>query len=292
MRFTLTAALGALMVAAAAAEPPEPVPIPLPLPAPAPSITPVQAPAPIKLKAPKDVPQPTRTEIESLAKTLRTLALTNLPNPLVKSNDGWGKQKEFVEGRIMLRNTKKFGPEAPRVVVNDGLWRRITVAPRNPNETLGVSITELVKLDPDTAHLVLDTVMDIDFRVEHQLWARGHQLYSGETRGHCKAGLKLKAEVLTKMKKVPSSFLPEVTLTIKATEANLFYDKVVIDHTAGLDGVDAQKAGEFVIELAKSVKPDLEKQLLEKANAAIVKAASSKEVKVPLDKLLATPTQK
>ncbi|AWM35827.1 hypothetical protein GobsT_64740 [Gemmata obscuriglobus] len=285
MRFTLTALLGTLLVAVATAQPPEPTPLPLPAPAPA-------APLPIKLKAPKDVPQPTRAELESLEKTLRTLALAHLPTPLVKSDKGWGKQKEFVEGRVMLRNAKKFGPEAPRVQINDGLWRRITVTARNPNETLGVSIPELVKLSPDAARLGLDTVMDIDFRVEHQFWKRGLQLYSGETRGHCKAGLKMKAEVLTKTKAVPGSFLPEVTITIKATEANLFYDKVVIDHTAGLDGADAQKAGEFVIDLVKAIKPDLEQQLLEKANAAIMKAAASKEVKVPLDKLLAAPVKK
>ena len=289
MRLGLTAILGALLVATASAQPPDPIPLPLPLPAPKPTTAPLPEPAPIKLKAPKGVAQPSQAEIEALSKTLRSLALANMPTPLVKANDGWGKQKEFIEGRLMLRNAKKFAPEVPRVKVNDGLWRRITVTARNPDETLGVAITELVKVDQDTANLVLDTVMDIDFRVEHQFWVRGRQLYSGETRGHCKAGLKLKAEVLTKTTKVPGSFFPEVKLTIKATEANLFYDKVAIDHTAGLDGPDAQKAGDFVIDLVKSIKPDLEQQLLAKANAAIVKAASAKEIKVPIDKLLAAP---
>lgn len=289
MRYTLTALLGFALCAVALAQPPEPTPIPLPLPSQAPKVAPSADPAPIPLKAPKDVPQPTQAELASLSKTLHSLALANLPNPLVKSNDGWGKQKEFVEGRVMLRKAEKFGPEAPRVLVNDGLWRRITVTPRNPNETLGVVVSELVRFDAETAHMTVDTAMDIDFRVEHQLWKRGHQFYSGETRGHCKAGVKLKAEVVTKSTKVPGSFFPEVKLSIKATDAKLFYDKVVIDHTAGLDGLDAQKAGDFVIDLVKTVKPELEGQLLEKANAAIVKAATVKDVKVPLDKLLATP---
>ncbi|HEY1192098.1 MAG TPA: hypothetical protein VGE74_31005 [Gemmata sp.] len=290
MRYPLTALLGAVLGAAASAQPPEPTPIPLPLPAPNPA--PVPAPAPIPLRAPKDVPQPTQAEIASLSKTLHALALAHLPTPLVKASDGWGKQKEFVEGRLMLRKTAKFGPEVPRVTVNDGLWRRITVSARNPKETLGVAISELVRFDANTAHLTVDTAMDIDFRVEHQLWKRGHQLYTGETRGHCKAGLELKAEVVTKSTKVPGSLFPAVTLTIKATGAKLFYDDLVVDHTAGLDGADAQKAADFVLDLVKGVKPELEAQLLEKANAAIVKAATVKDVKVPLDKLLAVPSPK
>lgn len=284
-RYTLAAALAAALIAGARSAEPEPIPLPLPAPNPAAP----QSPPPISLKAPKDVPQPTQAEIASLSKALHKLALANLPDPLVKSDNGWGKQKEFVAGAVMLRNTKKFGPDAPRVLVNDGLWRRITVTARDPGETLGVAIGELVRSDASTAHLVLDAHMDIDFRVEHQLWKRGHQLYSGETRGHCKAGVRLKAEVVSTTTKVAGSFFPEVVLTVKATDAKLFYDKLIIDHTAGLDGEDAKKAGEFVLDLVKGVKPDLEKQLLDKANAGIVKAASSKEIKVPLDKLFATP---
>jgi hypothetical protein len=44
--------------------------------------------------------------------------------------------------------------------------------------------------------------------------------------------------------------------------------------------------GKAVYEVLKAVKPDFEKGLLEKANAAVVKAADTKEVKVEFDKLL------
>lgn len=277
IRYTLTAVLGALLIASASAQPPDLEPIPLPLP---------PLPKAIPLKAPKDVPQPTAEEAVALAKTIRGLMLTKLPDPLVKANDGWGKQKELVQGAIMLRNPKKFGPEAPRQLVNDGLWRRITVTARKPADTLAVGIPELVRPTADTANLTLDVEMEIDFRVEHQFWKRDLQIYSGETRGHCKAAVQLKAEIVTKTEKVPGSFFPNVTLTIKVTDAKLFYDKLVIDHTAGLDGEDAKSAGDFVLDLVKSVKPDLEKQLLEKANAAIMKSVGSKEIKVELDKLL------
>ena len=60
----------------------------------------------------------------------------------------------------------------------------------------------------------------------------------------------------------------------------------MIDHTAGLDGEDAKAMGDLVIDLVKAVKPDLEKELLERGNAAILKAAGTpKEIKLQLDKL-------
>ena len=49
--------------------------------------------------------------------------------------------------------------------------------------------------------------------------------------------------------------------------------------------VDFIEVGDLVIDLVKKVKPDLERQLLEKGNAAIVKAAGTKEIKLELDKL-------
>ena len=279
LRQITAAALAALLVAGASAQPPEPIPLPLPAPAP--------TPAPLKLKSPKSVPQPTPAENAALAKTLRGLLLQHMPNPLVKANDGWGKQKEYVVGAVMLRNPKRFGPDAPRQMVNDGLWRRVTLTARKPAETLNLSIPELVRPTETTALLTVNTEMEVDFRVEHQLWTRGRQIYTGETRGHCKAAMTVKASVETKMEANPGALLPSITLVVKVTDVKLFHDKFIIDHTAGMDGPDAQKMGDFMLEVAKSVKPDLEAQLMEKANAAVLKAVGSKDIKVQLDKLLA-----
>ncbi|MFM8272954.1 MAG: hypothetical protein ACKODX_11550 [Gemmata sp.] len=289
IRTTLTAALGALLlVASAVAQPPkadpDPIPLPLPLPAPEPKAVP--------LKAPKSVPQPTDAEAATFAKLIRELALKQMPAPLVKANDGWGRQKEFVQGAVMLRSARKFGPDVPREVVNDGLWRRITVTARKPEDTLKVGIADLVKPTAESASLTLNAEMEIDFRVEHQFWKRDRQLYSGETRGHCKAALKMQVQVTTKTEKVPGSFFPSVTLFIKVADAKLYHDKIYVDHTAGLDGEVAQNAGDFVLDLVKTVKPDIEKQLTESANAAIMKAVGAKEIKVELDKVLGTAPAK
>jgi hypothetical protein len=279
MRYSAVAVLVAVLVVSVSAQPPapEPDPIPLPLPAPMPNAIP--------LKAPKAIEQPKPEEVAAIAKLMREMVLQKMPDPLVKSKNGWGKQKEYAVGRVMLRDPKKL-PDAPREMVNDGLWRRFTVTARDPAETLAVSIPELTRPEENKLLITIDAAMDINFRMEQQLWKRGLQLYSGETRGHCKGAVQLKATVAHTLEFKPGSLLPDVVLKITVTDAKLFYEKLVIDHTAGLDGEDAKRVGEIVVDLVKSAKPDLEKQLLEKANAAILKAAGTKEVKVKLDKLM------
>ncbi len=283
MRYFAVAILAALLAAGVVfAQPPEPEPEPLPLPLPSPM------PQAIPLKVPKGtkvVEQPKPEEVAAITKLAREMLLQKMPDPLVKANDGWGKQKEFVVGKVMLRNPNKF-PDAPRELFNDGIWRRFTVTARDPEKTLGIGFTELTRTDPETLVVTINVVMDINFRMEQQLWKRGLQIYSGETRGHCNAGLQLKATVNHKTEFKPGALLPEVALKITTTDAKLFYDKLVIDHTAGLDGQDAKAVGDFVVDMVKSVKPDLEKQLLEKGNAAILKAAGTKEIKLQLDKLV------
>ena len=289
MRYSAVAVLAALLAASVVAQPPAPEPIPLPLPPPTPKAEPaplIPAPkAPIELKAPKGLEQPKPEEAAAIAKLMREAALQQMPDPLVKANDGWGKQKEFVVGKVMLRNPKKF-PEAPTELFNDGLWRRFTVSARDPQKTFAVGFAELVRPAPDTLNVTLNVAMDIDFKMEQQLWVRGRQLYSGETRGHCKGAVQLKAVVNHKTEFKPGTLLPEVTLKIKTTDAKIFYDGLTIDHTAGLDGEDAKKVGELVIDLVKKVMPDLERQLLEKGNAAIVKAAGTREIRLELDKVM------
>src|SRR5579883_1400589 len=203
MRYSLMAVLAALLVSTAFAAPPEPEPIPLPLPPP-PSATPKPIPLktpespkpsvlPIPLKAPKTIEQPTPEEAVAIAKLMREMALQHMPAPLVKANDGWGKQKEYAVGRVMLRKPNRVSPELPRAMFNDGLGRRFTVSAREPDKTLDIGITELVRPEADKMLDTINVAMDINFRMEQQLWKRGLELYSGETRGHCKTAVQLKA---------------------------------------------------------------------------------------------------
>ena len=142
---------------------------------------------------------------------------------------------------------------------------------------------------PATVAVVAERV---EIRFEQQVWRNGLRLYGGETRGHCKGALLLKAEITTKTEFNKGSFLPELTLRVRATSAELFYEKLEIDHTAGLDGEAAQTIGDLMLRTVKAVQPHLEEDLLEKANAAVVKAAGTRELKLALDKLLQAKPKK
>lgn len=224
-------------------------------------------------------------EAEALTQVLRSLVKKHLPDPLVTINQNWGQQKAVTvvhrhrEGlRVWATPVQEFR--------NDGVWRRITLRIPNPNQ-LALAVTELSRTESGQLHITVAHVVErIDFRIEYQVWRNGLRLYSGETRGHCKAGLLLRGEVVTQTTFKKGSLLPEVKLSLKATGAELFYENLEVDHTAGVGGDLAEILGETLIRLAKAIQPDLEKELLDRANAAIVKAAGTRELHVALDQLI------
>ncbi len=257
-----------LAICAAQAAPPKPVGSP---------------PAKPEPKLPKPIPP----EAEFVAKMLREMLVAKIPDPLTKSNQNWGHQKAVTVVKHQ-REGLRFWTAPVQEFHNDGVWRRVELRIPDPAK-VSVAITELT-YQPDGK--VLATVAmaceRVDVKMEQQIWRNGLRLYAGETRAHCAAGLLLKATVTTKTEYKKGSFIPipEVTLQVRATEAFLYHNEIIVDHTAGLDGDAANAVGDLLVRVVKAVKPDLEGDMLEKANAAILKAAGTREFKLALDKIL------
>jgi hypothetical protein len=223
-------------------------------------------------------------EAAALTKVLRDLARKHLPDPLSKSSRNWGKQTAVTVVR-RYRDGLRIYSEAVQELRNDGHWKRTTVRVPEP-DNLAIAVTELTHPSPGRMLATVAVVAErVDLRFEQQLWRNGLRLYSGETRAHCKGGLLVKAEVVSKARFQKGSFFPEMTLMLRVTDADLFYEKLVVDHTAGVDGDAARVIGNVLIDLVKAVKPDVEKELREKAEAAVVKAVGIREFKVALDRL-------
>jgi hypothetical protein len=224
-------------------------------------------------------------EAAALTQVLRDLARKHIPDPLSKSSQNWGKQKAVTVIRRYREGLRVYS-EAVQEFRNDGHWRRTTV--RLPDqEKLGIAVTELTHPAPGTMNATVALVAErVDLRFEQQIWRNGLRLYGGESRAHCKGGLLIKAEVVTKSEFKKGSLLPEVSLKLRVTDADVFYENLVVDHTAGLDGDAARVIGDVLIDLAKAVKPDIEKELREKAEAAIKKAVGIREFRLALDQLL------
>lgn len=233
-----------------------------------------------------DAARPDPDQVKALEKTIRDLLLKNLPDPVVQSAAGWGKQKERVVGVTFLKDGAKLSSEPVRGMRNHGVWRRISVRAVNPQQTLAVGIADTAFPEPGRATFTAMIGVDCAIKFEQQLWRRGVRLYSGETRGHCHAAVALKCEVTSRTEPKPGSLLPDLVFRVKVTDAQLFYENLVIDHTAGVGGDAAKVLGDALLDLVKQAKPDLERDLLKKANAAIVKAADTKDVRVSFGGLL------
>ena len=226
-------------------------------------------------------------ESKTLSDSLQKLLLANLPDPLVQSDHHWGEQTEVAVGvKWEKKGVIRYRPQVMKDVKNDGHWERVTVAAVDPAKTLKLTVGEA--RTPEAGKTLFDAVVqtDVSLKYEQQMWVMGKRLYSGETRAKCTAGVTMTVELTSRNEYAPGSRLPTVVLRVRVTEAKLSYWDLECEHTLGVDGPAAKALGKAVHEVIKKVKPDMETDLLAKANAAIVKAADTKEVRVELGSLL------
>jgi hypothetical protein len=95
----------------------------------------------------------------------------------------------------------------------------------------------------------------------------------------------LQCEMTTRLEK-GSGLLPEVVFRLRVLSASVGYDNLVTEHVLGVGGEMAEWLGDAGHGLMRQLKPSLELHLLEKADAAILRAADTKEVRVSLGKLV------
>jgi hypothetical protein len=93
--------------------------------------------------------------------------------------------------------------------------------------------------------------------------------------------LTLNCEAETRLEK-NGSWMPDAVFRLRVLKSDFRYDNLVVEHTAGIGGEAAKVLGDAMIQTVRQVKPSLERKLIEKANASIVKAGDTKEVRVSL----------
>ena len=223
-----------------------------------------------------------------LTAVLRDLLLKEMPTPLVESTHDWGKQSEVVVGRSFHRSGPLRWDVEPRAALkNDGHWYKVTVVAKDPQKTLALGLKDVRTPTDGTLTFDVQAGLDVDLTFEQQFWRAGARLYSGETRGRCRAAVLLKCEATNRFERAAGAFFPTAVFRVRVTEAQLFYDDLVIEHTLGVGGDAAKLIGERAHKIMTRVKPSLERNLLARANAGIVKAGDTKDVRVEFDKLFA-----
>jgi hypothetical protein len=216
---------------------------------------------------------------KELEATLRPLLLEAIPKQLYAKEQDWGRQSPTING-LKWRGLKPTVQKTPR---NDGHWRKINLETRNLPGTLSLVVSDLKNADADRQTFRIFLAFQVGVLYDHQHWESGIRLWSGSVRARMR--VKLQAECETTLRIEPSKeLLPDIVFRFRVTCSNFSYDDLVVEHLAGVGGTAAKLVGDALHDGLTQWRPSIERDLLAKANASILKAADTKEVRLSLGK--------
>jgi hypothetical protein len=218
---------------------------------------------------------------DALSPFLKELIRRSMPTPLGEVEKNWGQQKEVTVG-VKWRGLR---PEKMHSVQNDGHWTKTRVDAVDPASSFGFGLEDLKSPAPNTTSFTANVALRVRVVHDNQVWKSGHRLYGGQTRATAYVTLKLKGEMSTRFETPAGSLLPTAIVTVRVSEADLDYTDLKCEHIAGMDGKAAKALGTVLLATLRAAKPRFEADMKAKANAAIVKTADSKEIRVELAKL-------
>jgi hypothetical protein len=216
---------------------------------------------------------------------LRELLVRNLPTPLYEASPGWGRTVKTTTGFRWTGSGLRVHPHARKEDKNDGVWRKVRITAEDLPRSLLCKLRDIQH--PEPGRIIFQVLLAFDARVqyEQQNWKAGVRLYSGSARARLQVQLTLDCELSTRLEwagKIP----PDVVFRLHVVRSNLSYNHVVVEHIAGVGGEAAKLLGEAIQRGIHQWRPSLERNLLTKANAAIEKAADTKEIRIGLGSLL------
>jgi hypothetical protein len=230
-----------------------------------------------------------RTSPAALAGNLRAFLLKALPDPLFEDQSHWNLQK-------LVRELKWRGQglgvhlEPVETLKNDGHWWKVRVTAPNAADSLIVDLRDVQQ--PEPGRLTFTTFVAFDTHVDYdrQNWREGRRMYSGSVRARMRLKLTLRCEATGKLE--GNGFLPEAVVRLRVVQSDLRYDNFVVEHVAGVGGELAKIIGDAARSGVAQWHPSLERDLLGRANEAIVKAGDTKEIRVGLAALLGKAEKK
>lgn len=221
---------------------------------------------------------------DAVAALLRTHLIKAMPAVLYEARPGWGTQKTAFRGVKWRGDVVPLRPEVQRGPQNDGTWRHVRLTTGKLDESLVLNLRDLTHPEPGrtTFNVFLAFPTRVEFTQQH--WKSGLKLYDGSVRARCRVLLTLHCELTSRVE--TEKGLPAAVLRVRVTRADLRYDHLVVEHIAGVGGELAQVVGKALHDGMRQWRPSMERDLLAKANAAIVKAGDTGEVTVGLKTLL------
>lgn len=240
----------------------------------------LQAAAPGSLALPID-----KTALDNLEPLLRSLIIEAVPNPLHEDNSHWGGQREVVKGVKWKKKGIVLRPEIMKGLENDGIWWKVRASAPLLANTLKLDLSDPVQTGPGKITFQVLLGFQCEIQYDRQNWKGGVRLVSTSAKAKMYIWLRMQIAVETRLEPT-GKLLPDAVIQMRVAGARADYTGLTIEHVGGLGGDAAELFGEALIESVKAIKPSLERKLLERANAAIVKAGKTREVRLSLAKWL------
>lgn len=219
--------------------------------------------------------------LKELSKALKPLLADALPPVLYEKEENWGRTT-MVAHAIHWRGLR---PEVKKTPRNDGTWKWIKISARNPKQTADIRLYGLKRINDEKQTFKTDIAFVCAVEYDQQNWESGIRLWSAGIRARLRVKAHLECENIIRLEEKPKSFLPDIVFRLRVTKAKVSYDDLVVEHIAGIGGTAAKVIGETFHDAMNQWRPSIERKLLERASAAIVKAADTKEVRIGLSGL-------
>lgn len=221
---------------------------------------------------------------DALAGTLRGILLSHVPTTLYEASPGWGHTVRIPVGIHWKGQGLNVRPEAKMGDRNDGDWRKVRVTTVNLPQTLVVEVRDVQTPEPGRTTFGVYVSFPALVDYEHQKWREGTRIYGVGARARLRLHMALTCESVFRI--ASTTFFPELVFRLRVVQARVAYDQFVMEHVAGIGGEAAKLLGDTIRKGIEQWHPSIERNLLAKAEAALVKAGDTREVRVGLNGLV------
>lgn len=225
----------------------------------------------------------TDTSAETLARTLKPYLIEAMPKVLYEKIDNWDHQVMVPVG-VKWRGLK---PMVTKSLRNHGEWKKLIVTSQDLPRTLDLKISDFKTIDADRQTFKVHLRFQMGVHYEQQNWESGARLWSGSVRARTQLKIEMDCENTLRVE-IGKDLLPDFILRIRVTNAKVHYDNLVVEHINGIGGTGAKLIGQAAHDAMKQWRPSIERDLLARAGASIVKTADTREVRLGFGNLVKT----
>jgi hypothetical protein len=218
-------------------------------------------------------------QLKHFSQSMRGFVLTILPDPLYEKSTGWG-DTDKAPSRIKWEGQGlRSRPKLVYTDKNDGMWKRVRVTAEDPARHLNIEIKNVSPLGDDKTTFDVHVTLRAAVHYHQQNWQRGVKLWDATADARARLHLHLRCEATARFES-KGRLIPELVYRLRVTHADVHYDEFELKHIAGVGGELAKLIGEAARKLEHGFKPSLEEKLLAKAQARIVRAGDTKEIRI------------